>query len=156
MITLENAGGLPQARALLVIQSETDVPSVSLSVETVREEVRGEWVDSTLNGRQVVGCFIEQKPFKLSGKVARAYAVECPSAFKVVVEVEAKMALSSTYEKGDKSKEFCQVSLVRVVEVWSTPSKRLWAAQEAASGASVKPAATLDAAGRIVKEVARS
>lgn len=150
MIKLENSGGLPQSRCLIVVQSETDLAAVSVSTENVREEVRGEWVDSTVNVRQTIGCFIEGKPFKLGGKIASAYAVECPAAFKVVCEVEAKMDLTTAYEKGDKSKEFCRVALVRVVEVWASATKCLWRAQDGAKPAS-EQVATLGANGRINK-----
>ena len=158
MIKLENAGGLPQSRCLLVIQSETEAPSVSLTTENVREQVDGEWVDSQMNVRQVVSAFVEGKPFKLGAKIAQMYAVECPAAFKVVVEIEAKTVLSSAYEKGDKSKESTQVSMLRVVEVWASSTKSLWKAKDGGNGAT-EPAATLDSGGRIQKSnplVARS
>lgn len=153
MIKLENAGSLPQARCLVALQSETEVPSVSLSTEDVREEKDGKWETSAANVRQVVSAFVDHKPFKLSGKIASAYAVECPAAFKVVVEVEVKVVLSTAYEKGDKSKEGMQISLVRVVEVWGTAAKRLWSAYDGGNGAS-KPPLELDSNGRIGKPAA--
>jgi hypothetical protein len=153
MIKLETtAAALPQVLALLVIQSASSVPGVALSTETIREEVNGQWVDSVANMRQFVAGYIDGKPFRLSGKVNHLEAVEVPACFKAVVEVEAKMALTTAYEKGDKSKEFCQVSLVRVVEVWETATKCLWRAKDAAGNGHAEPPAQMDpATGRISK-----
>ena len=45
MITIQNIGSLPQAlgHMRLEIVSETEVPAVSLSLEDVKVEERGEW-----------------------------------------------------------------------------------------------------------------
>jgi len=151
MITLENNASLPQARCLLTLEARGDSPAISIITEPVREEVNGEWIDSRENVRQTLSCFIDGKPFKLAGKLAAAYAVECAACARVLVEIEVKMVLSTAYEKGDKSKESAQLSLVRVVEVWGTKAKKLWSAEDAAKSNGHAPAASMDASGRIQK-----
>jgi len=166
MIVLETSAAMPQARGLmrLTLESEGDIASISLVAEDVRTEERGEWKTSMTEGRQGLSCFMDGKPFKLSsGKLPLAYIISGPTAqegvetvrqsvtaFKVVVEVQAKIDRSTAWEKGDKSRDFCVVSLVRVVEVWSSATKCLWSEKMAGNG-HVKASATLSANGRIEK-----
>ncbi len=154
MIKLENAGTFPQAKCLLVIQGVGELSSVSLSTEEIKEEVGGTWLPSAASVRQFVSTFVDGKPLKLSAKVPVMQAVVCEVAFKVVVEIDVKSQLSSAYEKGDKSREMSVLTLVRVVEVWSSATKRLWAAADAGTGATKSPVTTMDSSGRLVKELA--
>lgn len=159
MIKLENVGSLPQASSLLVIQSQQDGPAVSLTVETLREknDGTGEWTESAKFMKQGISCYIDGVAVQLSAKVDHLEAVECAAAFKVVVEVDLKMTLSTAFEKGDRSKQFAQLNLVRVVEVWGSATKQLWSARKGLLGgngeSSRQPAAILGENGRIQKPV---
>jgi hypothetical protein len=158
MIKLENTGALPQSRVMLAIQSETDTPSLSLSAEPFSEFGEDEkWGESKSHLMQKVSGFVRGAAFTMEGKVLQHDAVAVAGAHKVVVEIVLAEQTLGAFAAGKKSKTVQTVNLVRVVEVWGSPTKRLWSALDGGNGATAKPAASLDASGRIVKpEVVRT
>jgi len=156
MIKLENTGSLPQARALLTIQSLGDSPAISLFAEDINAKVGDAWQIDVANKRQKIVTFVEGDAFELGGKVSHLDAVECHGAYKVVVEVEVETMLTQAYAKGDRSKEIAVVSLVRVVEVWATVTKKLWSYDAAIGNGAPNGSKSLDpATGKIVAGAAR-
>lgn len=131
MIKLENPTNAPQAFAALLLQSLSEVPTISISAEPVRSNLNGAWVDDPKKRRQTV-TFISSdgSPVTLTGIVEETEAIEIAGAFKVVVLVNPSTELKGAFEAGRVSRAYTALELVRVVEVWSTASKKLWSASE--------------------------
>jgi hypothetical protein len=130
MIKLENtSGNSPKALTALLIQGAGASSTVSLSTEAMRANVGGEWKDDPAHLRQIVS-FIgsDGQALSLEGKVLEGEAVEISGAQKVVVLVELASSLSATRQAGQQSRQFTALQVVRVVEVWESASKRLYAA----------------------------
>lgn len=146
MIKLETkAAALPQMVALFTLSSVGNTPGVALTTAGVREERNGEWHDSVSHVMQTVAGYMDGKPFALTGKVSHLDAVEIPAAFKVVLQVEVRTALSQAYEKGDRSKQIVTLSLSKVVEVWESAEKCLWRAKDGGNGHVLPPTVELGA-----------
>lgn len=138
MIKLENPSNAPQAFFRLLIQSLSDVPTISLSVDEKlpRKRVGEQWVDDPSSRAQTIACINDSgDPVSLEGNVPESDAVSIAGAFKVVVEVRVSNGLKGAFAQGGVSKSYAALELVRVVEVWATASKRLYSAGEAPKGA---------------------
>lgn len=143
MIKLENPTNAPVALSVLTLQSVGSAPSIVLSTDNARK-LQGEiWVEDPARLKQFVSFTApDGEQAEIEGLVDENSAVEISGAFKVVLEVSLRKGLKGAFDKGAVSRGYAAVELVRVVEVWSTPSKKLWSAQnlpESGPGKSFDP-----------------
>jgi hypothetical protein len=149
MIKLENPSNAPQAYARLLLQSLSDSPTISLSVDPKppRKMVNGAWTEDTEHNAQTV-AFINDAgdPVSIEGLVAKGDCVEIAGAYKVVLAVRISNGLKGAFAQGGVSKTYAALELVQVVEVWASATKRLYSAGEPA-----KQGATMSSDGKIAK-----
>lgn len=132
MIKLETQNQSPSATTLLEIKSAGVGTSVILSTADAGGFVNEKWVNALLGKKQQILTFIgaDGAPCSLEGVVLEEYAVEIAAAFKVVVQVDLSNELTTAAAVGRKSKAYTRLELVRVVEVWDSPTKCLWRAKD--------------------------
>jgi len=140
MQKLENPTNAPQAFCALLLQSLSEIPTVSLSLAcNDKGEVKiprrpgpnDTWIDETTKRIQVVSCVNEQgEAISIEGQVNEAEAVTIQGAFKVLLLVRVGEGLKGAFDKGAVSKSYASLTLIKVVEVWSSPTKRLWSAPD--------------------------
>lgn len=130
-VKLTTQNKMPSAVSALEIRSAGNVPSIRLQVEDVREQVNGEWVNSTLKKKQLI-TFIgaDGAPCALEGTVAEADAVEIEAAWKIIVQVQVANELKAAFQAGRVSRAYTSLEVARVVEVWDSPKGCLWRAKD--------------------------
>lgn len=137
MIKLEQTHALVQARAVITIESGSTMPTVQV---TAKEGARakngkGDWEERPDLAKQSVVFVGDSGPVEMTSTVPEAQAVHVGAVYRAVCEVELARSLTTAYEKGDRSRELTALSLVRVVEVWTSPEKCAWRTPERAGGA---------------------
>lgn len=140
MIKLETSTGSLAASSLLTIQSHDSAPTVALGTSKVRSNKDGKWEDDVTRLKQVLTFFTPDGPCEISGIVAEQQAVEIASAHKVLVEVQLSTKSLPAYEAGRVSRSLVALEVVRVVQVWASPTKCVWEAHDFAK----KPAKSFD------------
>lgn len=130
MIKLETLGGSLAASAIITIQSHASAPTVALVTSNVRTNKNGTWEDDPTRRKQTVTFFTSDGPCEISGLVPETAAVEIGAAHKVVVEVALSTKALPAFEAGRVSRSLVALEVQRVVEVWSSPEKCVWRAED--------------------------
>lgn len=143
MIKLETQTAAPQATAFLTIQSATPDAVIVLSSTDAWKKESDDFVMDESKRKQVVGFITGGRTVEMIGAVPECDCVEIAAAWRVV----AQIALL----QDKKQPGAVRPAILRIVEVWSTPSKCLWKAERAPVGV---PVAAMSADGRISKGTA--
>jgi hypothetical protein len=140
MIKLQSTASAPSAFSVLTLESVGSSPGIIVSVKESRKQIEGNWVSDPQRLRQTVTFFgPDGDPVSMSGLVDEASAVEISGAHKVVMEVAPSSELKGAYDKGRVSQAYTALEIVRVLEVWSSRTSKLWESPERKSlGASAK------------------
>jgi hypothetical protein len=147
VIKLENPVSAPVAFALLTVQCADNESSIRLNTEEARKLVGDSWQPDPSRLRQVLLYNgVDGEQVRLEGLVSEVQAVSIAGAYKVVAEVLPSNRLRAAFAAGRVSREDAVLELVKVVEVWGTPTKCLYGPQKDVS----RPAKTLDAKGNVV------
>jgi hypothetical protein len=139
MHKLESIGSAPMALTVMTVESAGSAPAISISTAEARKQIEGKWVTDELRLRQTV-TFLNSdgEAVSIEGLVEERDAVEIAGAYKVVMGVVPSSGLTTAYARGDRSREFVSLSLVRVLEVWGSKSAKTWAANNVGNGADAK------------------
>ncbi|HEU5078511.1 MAG TPA: hypothetical protein VFT72_04825 [Opitutaceae bacterium] len=150
MIKLESPSSGLAGVATLSIQASGSEPIIQLSADKTRTNVGGEWKDDTTRLKQLLTYISDDGPCELAGAVPEGEAIEMGAAWRVVAQVRLSTKALPAFQAGRVSREMVALELVRVVEVWSSPLKMLWKAQDWQSAPARSAGKTVDlATGRV-------
>lgn len=125
MIKLESAPALTTTSRLELV-SQGDAPAIQLNTSEYQERVGDQWMPSRTKLKQEVVFITEDGPVTLSGVVLESEAIQMPAAFRVVLEVTLEQRLKGAFDKGRVSQSYVSVSVLRVVEVYSAPNRKVF------------------------------
>jgi hypothetical protein len=143
MIKLETQTAAPQASAFLTIQSATPDAVIVLSSTDAWKKEADDFVADETKRKQVVSFINNGRTVEMIGAVPEADCVEIAAAHRVVAQI---MLLQDKKQAG-----VVRPAILRITEVWTSPTKCLWKAE---TGAVKGPPATMGADGRILKGAA--
>lgn len=122
MIKLETTGSAPSASAFFTVQSQGPAPSLVLSTTDAWKPSEDDWLKDETKRKQILSFISDEgRTVEILGAVSEHNAVEIAAAHKVVCLVTLKL---------DRKSGSLKLAIQRVVEVWTTAEKRLWAAPD--------------------------
>lgn len=128
MIKLESVGAGLSVSSIMALESQGGNAAIGLIVEDYRMNRDGKWEDDPGRKRQLIRFQCGTEQVELSGVVTDEAAVAIGACWRVVLEVLLGETNLPAYEAGRMSRSLTRVYVVRVLEVWSGPGKKLWAA----------------------------
>ena len=122
MIKLETTSPAPSASAFFTVQSLGDSPSLVLSTTDAWKPSEDDWLKDESKRKQVLSFISDEgRTVEILGAVSEFNAVEIAAAHKVVCLCTLRL---------DRKSGQMRLAIQRVVEVWTGPGKRLWAAPD--------------------------
>jgi hypothetical protein len=154
MVTIESSSALlnPGARTLVTIEDSGANPSIRVSADEVKFGKDLNFAPDPSRKEQSVSFFGIDGPVELLGRVPDEVAVSFPGrlACKVVLAVELTVGLTSAFEKGDRSRSYVSLRLVKVLEVWEDSKAARYVAPGWAATSAPTAQKTLDlSSGRV-------
>jgi hypothetical protein len=135
MIKLETTRKSPRSAMLFAIESSSaEAPSIILSTEPANKRNAADtaWeIDPAKRKQYLSFISADGDPCQLVGNVPEGEAIEIEAAYKVVAQCEVNQQKTGAREAGGFSRDFYGLKLLRVIEVWETPTKCLWRATDA-------------------------
>lgn len=116
--------------ARLTVESLTTHPSVVLSADKASRNVNDVWVEDQSMKKQTVTGFYEGEPVELTGVIPDENACSVAGAHKVVLEVKMSSKNLPAFAAGKMSRSLVAISIHRIVEVWTTPTKCVYDANK--------------------------
>ena len=139
MHKLETTLAAPVAQAIFTVQSESEAPTIILTTSDSWKPSEDDWLKDDTKRKQVISFISDEgRTVELAGAVSEPNAVECPAAHKVVALVTLRL---------DRKSGQMRLAVARIVEVWASGTKKLWAAPDWQQ----KPGSTLASDGKITK-----
>lgn len=148
MIKLANPTNAPRAFSVLTLESVGTSPSISISTGEARKQIEGEWtVDPQRLKQSIVFTNGAGEAVTLEGLVDEDKAIEISGAHRVILEVGVSTELKGAFAAGRKSSLYAELEILRILEVWSTRTVKLWESPERKALGS--QAATMDSTGKV-------